>query len=80
MARATAVAPARGGATSGWAPMDVYRAEALAVALHRGQRDAGGALLIDHIRRVAGAVPPEDAAPPVAPGLPRPAAVHPSRR
>lgn len=59
MARATTVVPARGGERSGWAPMNVDRARALAMALHRGQRDASGALLIDHIRRVAGAVPPE---------------------
>ena len=40
-----------------WAPLDEDRARALAEWLHRGQRDAGEALLIDHVRRVAAAVP-----------------------
>ena len=40
-----------------WAPLDADRARALAEWLHRGQRDAGGALVIDHVRRVAAAVP-----------------------
>jgi hypothetical protein len=35
------------------------RAQALAERLHHGQRDAGGAPLIDHVRRVAAAVPGE---------------------
>lgn len=39
--------------------LDADRARALAETLHRGQRDAGGAPLIDHVRRVASAVPPE---------------------
>jgi len=42
---------------SGWAPLDEDRAQALAEWLHHGQREAGGAPLIDHVRRVAGAVP-----------------------
>jgi hypothetical protein len=37
--------------------VDVDRAQALAEALHHGQRDAGGAPLIDHVRRVAAAIP-----------------------
>jgi hypothetical protein len=37
--------------------MGAARARALAERLHRGQRDPGGALLLDHIRRVASAVP-----------------------
>ena len=41
----------------GWEPLDADRARALAEWLHRGQRDASGALLIDHVRRVAAAVP-----------------------
>jgi hypothetical protein len=40
--------------------VDADRARALAERLHRGQRDAGGAPLIEHVRRVAAAVP-EDA-------------------
>ena len=40
----------------GRAPMDEDRARALAEGLPRGQRDAGGAPLIDHVRRVAAAV------------------------
>ena len=39
--------------------MDASRARALAERLHRGQRDAGGAGLIEHVRRVAAAVAPE---------------------
>ena len=45
--------------TGGEGPLDADRARALAETLHRGQRDAGGAPLIDHVRRVAAAVPPE---------------------
>jgi hypothetical protein len=41
----------------GGAPLDAERAKALAVSLHRGQRDAAGTPLIDHVRRVAAAVP-----------------------
>ena len=37
--------------------MDSDRARALAERLHHGQRDAGGSPLIDHVRRVADAVP-----------------------
>ena len=37
--------------------MDAERAQALAERLHHGQRQAGGAPLIDHVRRVAAAVP-----------------------
>ena len=37
--------------------MDADRARALAERLHQGQRDAGGAPLIEHVRRVAAAVP-----------------------
>ena len=37
--------------------MGVERARALAEALHQGQRDPGGEPLIDHVRRVAAAVP-----------------------
>ena len=39
--------------------VDTDHARALADTLHRGQRDAGGAPLIDHVRRVAAAVPRE---------------------
>ncbi|MGZ6640058.1 MAG: hypothetical protein ACXVII_45550, partial [Solirubrobacteraceae bacterium] len=39
--------------------LDAYRAQALAETLHHGQRDASGAPLIDHVRRVATAVPEE---------------------
>ena len=39
--------------------MDAGRARALAERLHRGQRDAGGARLIEHVRRVAATVAPE---------------------
>jgi hypothetical protein len=37
--------------------MSAERARALAEALHQGQRDPGGEPLIDHVRRVAAAVP-----------------------
>jgi hypothetical protein len=37
--------------------MSPERAQALAQRLHRGQRDPGGAPLIDHVQRVAAAVP-----------------------
>ena len=47
------------GPTPGVTPLDAVRAQALAETLHRGQRDAGGASLIDHVRRVAMAVPAE---------------------
>jgi hypothetical protein len=40
-----------------WAPLEPDRARALAEWLHRGQRDASGALLIGHVCRVAAAVP-----------------------
>lgn len=50
--------PRRMRAASG-PPLDAGRAQALAGTLHRGQRDAGGAPLIDHVRRVAAAVPRE---------------------
>ena len=36
--------------------MQADRARALAERLHRGQRDTGGALVIDHVRRVVTAV------------------------
>jgi hypothetical protein len=39
--------------------MDAERAQALAEALHRGQRDADGVPLLDHVRRVAALVGPE---------------------
>ena len=39
--------------------MDADRARALAEWVHRGQRDAGGARLIEHVRRVATTVAPE---------------------
>lgn len=39
--------------------MDADLAEALAERLHHGQRDVSGAPLIDHVRRVAAAVPRE---------------------
>ena len=39
--------------------LDADRAQTMAEALHRGQRDAGGAPLIAHVRRVATAVPRE---------------------
>ena len=39
--------------------MDAARAQALAERLHHGQHDGAGAPLIDHVRRVAGAVPSE---------------------
>jgi hypothetical protein len=59
MGRATAAAEEQRGAPSRWAPIDADGARALAIALHRGQRDASGAPLIDHVRRVAAAVPPD---------------------
>lgn len=37
--------------------LDAERAEMLADTLHLGQRETGGAPLIDHVRRVASAVP-----------------------
>ncbi len=37
--------------------MDADRARALAERLHHGQRDAGGAPLIEHVQRVEAAVP-----------------------
>src|SRR5215211_6782361 len=37
--------------------VDTDRAQALAEELHRGERDPAGAPLIDHVRRVAAAVP-----------------------
>jgi hypothetical protein len=37
--------------------MSPERAQVLAEALHQGQREPGGAPLIDHVRRVAAAVP-----------------------
>ena len=40
-------------------PVNADRARALAETLHHGQLDASGAPLIDHIRRVAAAVPGE---------------------
>ena len=45
--------------TRGEGLLDADCARALAETLHHGQRDAGGAPLIDHVRRVAAAVPPE---------------------
>lgn len=39
--------------------MDADGARALAERLHHGQRDAGGACLIDHVRRVAATVASE---------------------
>lgn len=39
--------------------MDADRAQALAERWHRDQRDAGGAPLIDHVRRVAAGVGPD---------------------
>ena len=38
--------------------MDAERARALAEGLHRGQRDAGGVPIIEHVRRVAATVAP----------------------
>jgi hypothetical protein len=49
--------PTHGSTAGRWAPIDAGRAQALAERLHDGQRDASGAPLIDHIRRVAAAVP-----------------------
>lgn len=37
-------------------PVDAERAQALAERIHHGQRDGGGAPLIEHVRRVAMAV------------------------
>ena len=48
-----------GRAARSWTPMDATRARALAERLHRGQRDAGGTRLIEHVRRVAATVAPE---------------------
>ena len=45
--------------TRGDGQLDADRAQALAETLHDGQRNAGGAPLIDHVRRVATAVPQE---------------------
>ena len=50
---------AANGSTLDGPPLDADRAQALAETLHREQRDAGGAPLIDHVRRVAAAVPPD---------------------
>jgi hypothetical protein len=44
-------------AAGGGPPMDADRAQALAETLHCGQREASGVPLLDHIRRVAAAVP-----------------------
>jgi hypothetical protein len=44
--------------TRGEGLLDADCARALAETLHHGQRDAGAAPLIDHVRRVAAAVPP----------------------
>ncbi len=41
------------------AEMDPAGAQHLAERLHHGQRDGAGEPLIDHVRRVAGAVPPD---------------------
>ena len=43
----------------GWTPMDADRARTLAERLHHGQRDAAGRPLIEHVRRVVAAVPPD---------------------
>src|SRR5512132_638700 len=50
---------ARDATPSEWSPspMDADRAKALSERLHRGQPDADGSPLIDHVRRVAAAVP-----------------------
>jgi hypothetical protein len=48
-----------GRAAHNWTPMDADSARALAERLHRGQRDAGGARVIEHVRRVAATVAPE---------------------
>ena len=45
------------GSTHGAGSLDADRAQTIAEALHRGQRDFRGALLIAHVRRVATAVP-----------------------
>ena len=42
----------RGCSPSASTGIDAEHAQALAETLHRGQRDPGGALLLDHIRRV----------------------------
>ena len=47
------------GSTHGGELLDADRAQTIAEALHRVQRDAGGAPLIAHVRRVATAVPRE---------------------
>jgi hypothetical protein len=47
------------GSTRAGGLLDAHRAQALAETLHREQRDAGGAPLIEHVRRVATAVPGE---------------------
>ena len=47
------------GSTHGGGLLDADRAQTIAEALHRVQRDAGGAPLIAHVRRVATAVPRE---------------------
>ncbi len=50
--------PARvNGSPRGGGLLDADCAQALAEALHGGQRDAGGAPLIEHVRRVATTVP-----------------------
>ena len=40
-------------------PMDADRARTLAERLHRGQRDAAGRPLLEHVRRVVAGVPPD---------------------
>jgi hypothetical protein len=42
---------------TGHTGLDPDRARALAESFHRGQRDSSGAPLIEHVRRVAAAVP-----------------------
>lgn len=42
-----------------WNPMDADRARTLAERLHRGQRDAAGRPLLEHVRRVVAGVPPD---------------------
>ena len=39
--------------------MDADRARTLAERLHRGQRDAAGRPLLEHVRRVVAGVPPD---------------------
>lgn len=46
-------------AARSWTPMDARRARALAERIHRGQHDAGGTCLIEHVRRVAARVAPD---------------------